>query len=183
MTRSGAAPLGNIADRRHRHTENRSSVVTGVVRVTTDRYQRQWGRRKPTDAALVVVVGGVIIGGGEAVHNSNDNVDSGKKVSHSVASRVCIPVQVARWAVAGHPPPGGGVPSVAVVVCKCVYTRENIPPQLLHRCRRRSYRTSALRYNINNNIMVRRAFDGFHPTTGYLFGTAILKSPSSTKQP
>lgn len=47
----------------------------------------------------MVMVGGVIIGGGEAACNSNDNVDSGKKVSHLAASRVCIPAQVAgeRW--------------------------------------------------------------------------------------
>jgi len=40
---------------------------------------------------------------------------------------------------------------------------------------------TARRYNINNNIMVRRAFGGFHPTTGYLRGTTILQPPSLTR--
>lgn len=111
--------------------------------------------------------------GGEAVRNSNDNVDSGKK-GESLGRVACVYTCAGCPASGGreHPPPSGGVPSVVAVV----YARENIP---LHDC----YAAAARRYVFivfNNNIMVRRTFDGFRPTSGYLNDTAISPPPSTT---
>jgi len=123
--------------------------------------------------AAAAVVGGC---GGEAVRNSNDNVDSEK--GESLGRVACV------YTCAGCPvSDSGGTPAARWGSTersgRGVYARAKT---FLYNCYSAvAAARTARRYNINNNIMVRRAFGGFHPTTGYLHGTAVPQPPSLTR--
>jgi len=118
-------------------------------------------------------------GGEAAVRNSNDNVDSEK--GESLGRVACV------YTCAGCPVSdsgsGGGTPAARWGSTersgRGVYAHAKT--FLYNRYAAVAAARTARRYNINNNIMVRRAFGGFHRTTGYLRGTAILQHPSLTR--